>query len=265
LPKDGRIYANVVSPAAHAIFMKVLRITGRLIWLAGVLVSALLDYLFRCAGRSKNSRLKRALWLQRHCRRAVKIFRLKPEVVGPVPARGLLVSNHLGYMDVLVLSSITPVVLLSKRDVKSWPVFGQFAQLAGTIFVDRARRTQVGDVNDEIQSALDDGALVAFFPEGTSSNGQTVLPFRSALLEPAVSQAHPLSISHIQYALDDGDAGDEVCYWGDDTFLPHMLNLMGKRIVRATVRFAPVQSPAADRKELALQLREEVLKLKSQQ
>ena len=63
--------------------------------------------------------------------------------------------------------------------------------------------------------------------------------------------------------LDDGDAGNEVCYWGDHTFFPHMLNMLGKRKIRATIRFAPVPSPAKDRKQLAVQLREEVLKLKN--
>lgn len=190
-------------------------------------------------------------------------FNLRPQVIGAVPSRGLLISNHMGYLDIAVLASIMPAVFVSKRDVKFWPVFGQFAQMGGTVFVDRARRTQVGDVNDEIQAALDDGALVVLFPEGTSSGGETVLPFKSALLQPAAGQAHPLSVCCIQYDLDDGNAAEDVCYWGDDTFLPHMLNLLGKRTLRATVRFAPFQSTTTDRKELARELREEVLKLKN--
>ena len=122
---------------------------------------------------------------------------------------------------------------------------------------------QVGRVNDEIQAALNQGALVVLFPEGASSNGQTVLPFKSALLEPAAQPAHPLSVGAIQYTIEDGDVGDEVCYWGDHTFFPHLLNLLGKRAVRATVRFAPVQRTGADRKQLARQLRGEILRLKN--
>lgn len=234
-----------------------------MIWLAAVLSVALLDFWVRCAFRKKNSRRRRALWLQRHSRRILRIFRLKPQVSGQIPSRGLLFSNHLGYLDVMVLASAVPVILLSKVEVKSWPVFGMFAQFAGTLFVDRERRTHVGQVNNEIQSALDDGMLVGLFPEGTSSNGKGILPFRSALLQPAVGLKYPVSVSYLEYSIDDGDAGNEVCYWGDHTFFPHMLNMISKRKIRAIIRFAPVPAPAADRKALAVQLREEVLKLKN--
>jgi 1-acyl-sn-glycerol-3-phosphate acyltransferase len=200
--------------------------------------------------------------LHRTTWRTLRYFRIQTQATGPVPARGLLISNHLSYLDILVLSSLTPAVFVSKHDVKSWPVFGQFAVLAGTVFVDRARRFQVGQVNDEITTALNQGALVVLFPEGTSSNGETLLPFKSSLLEPATHPEWPLAISWIHYEIDDGDAGEEICYWGNHTFFPHMLNLLGKRRVRATVRFA--QSPArnGDRKELAQRLRTEILALK---
>lgn len=192
------------------------------------------------------------------------MFGLKPQVSGEIPSRGLLISNHLSYLDIPVLSATTPAIFVSKREVKFWPVFGQFAQMAGTLFVDRKRRLRVGEMNSEIQDALDAGALVALFPEGTSSNGETVLPFKSALLEPAVNQRHHIFVVCIQYALDDGgDAGKEICYWGDDTFFPHMLNLLSKRGVQATVRFEPFRMETGDRKELARQLRDAVLRLKN--
>lgn len=242
-----------------------LRVTGRFFWFVGVVLAAVFDFLLHGAFRPNNSTpTARALWLQRHSRRTLKIFKLEARVSGPVPTRGLLVSNHLGYLDIFVLASLAPVVFVSKRDIKFWPVVGWLAQMAGTLFVDRERRVQVGRVNNEIQAALDQGALVVLFPEGASSNGQTVLPFKSSLLEPAAQPAHPLSVSAIQYTIEDGDVVREVCYWGDHTFFPHLLNLLGKRAVRATVRFAPIQRTGADRKQLALQLREEILKLKTE-
>ena len=240
-----------------------LRVIGRLFRIAGVVLVGLMDFPFRCAFHKNNSRFRRAAWLQRTSRRVLKIFPLTPQVSGPVPSRGLLVSNHLGYLDILVLSAITPAVFVSKREVKFWPVFGQFAQLGGTLFVDRERRAQVGHVNDEIQAALDGGALVVLFPEGKSSNGADVLPFKSALLEPAARRTGPLSVACIQYALNDGDAGGEICYWGDHTFFPHLLNLLGKRAVRVAVRFAEFPRTGAYRKTLARDLREEILRLKA--
>ena len=240
-----------------------LRVTIRLCRLAGILLFALLEYLFRCAFRRPEDRLRvRALWLQRASRRVLRLFQFKTQMAGPIPSRGLLICNHLSYLNILVLSSLTPAVFVSKREVKFWPVFGQFAVLAGTVFVDRARRFQVGQVNDEITAALNRDALVVLFPEGTSSNGQTLLPFKSSLLEPATNLEWPLAIGRIHYEIDDGDAGEEVCYWGGHTFFPHMLNLLGKRRVRATVRFGQFSERSRDRKELAQRLRAGILGLK---
>ena len=241
-----------------------LRIAGRIGWFLVELIIVLLNYFFTAAFAPKNSkRLARAAWLHRASRRHLKIFGHSADVAGPVPQSGLLVSNHLSYLDILTIAAITPAVFVSKADVRRWPVFGWCAALAGTIFVDRARRTQVGVVNREIQEALAEGALVVLFPEGKSSNGQTVLPFKSSLLEPATKPGQPLATGWIHYAIEDGDAGAEVCYWGNHTFFPHLLNLLGKRRVRATVRFGQFQGPHNDRKQLARELREEILKLKN--
>src|SRR5208283_3158198 len=79
------------------------------------------------------------------------------------------------------------------------------------IFVDRERRTHVGQITRAIEETMNSGVLVILFPEGTSSGGETVLPFKSSLLEPAVRQTHPLYAALIQYELEDGDAGEEVC------------------------------------------------------
>ena len=240
-----------------------LRVITRLLRLAAAILVALLDYLFRCAFcRPDDKPTVRAPWLQRASRRVLRLFQFETQTAGPVPSRGLLISNHLSYLDVLVLSSLTPAVFVSKHDVKFWPVFGQLAVLGGTVFVNRERRFQVGEVNDEITTALKQGALVVLFPEGTSSNGQDILPFKSSLLEPATNPVWPLAVGWIHYEIDDGDARNEVCYWGDHTFFPHMLNLLSKRRVRATVRFRQFSSRIGDRKELAHRLRGEILKLK---
>ena len=202
----------------------------------------------------KSRRAARAAWLQRATLRHLKIFGFTSEITGTIPRTGLLVSNHLSYLDILVLGSLTPAVFVSKADVRSWPVFGWLAALAGTVFIERERRLHVGEVNTQIQAALDDGMLVVIFPEGTSSNGADVLPFRSPLLEPVAGGTHHITISRLQYFLKDGDAANEACYWGDHSFFPHLLNLLGKRSLHAKVHFAPYGPSTADRKELAKQL-----------
>ena len=97
---------------------------------------------------------------------------------------------------------------------------------------------QTAQTRDEINTALRVGLLVVLFPEGTSSGGETVLPFKPSLLEPATQQKHLLTTGFLRYELDDGDVAEEVCYWKDMTLVPHLLNLLGKRGIRASVRFA---------------------------
>jgi len=208
-------------------------------------------------------RAARAAWLNLCCRRHLKVFDCRRTITGEIPQTGLLVSNHLSYLDILVICASAPSVFVSKADVRRWPLFGWLASLAGTVFIERERRGHVGAVNDEIQSALEAGILVVIFPEGTSSDGDGVLPFRSSLLEPALRGDHPISIARIHYDLDDGNPKTEVCYWGEHTFFPHLLNLLGKKSVRATLRFGSFQRTTEDRKVLALALREAVLNLKT--
>jgi 1-acyl-sn-glycerol-3-phosphate acyltransferase len=240
------------------------RVVGRLVWFGFEALEAMLVFLPGCVfGQKTSRRHRRALWLQRTARHVGRIFQLKIDSAGTIPARGLLICNHVSYVDILVLLSLAPAVFVAKREVKSWPVMGWLARLGGTVFIDRQRRTHVGEVNDEIQSALNDGALVIVFPEGTSSDGKTVLPFKSSLLEAATKPEQPLAVGHIAYAIDDGDATTEICYWGDAVFFPHLLNLLSKRSVRASVRLAPVEHHSTDRKELAQQLQTEVLGLRN--
>ena len=202
------------------------------------------------------------MWLQNSSRRLLRVFGIETQFTGDIPSSGLLVCNHLSYLDILVLSAHTPCIFVAKREVKRWPVFGWFAKLAGTVFVHREQRLQAVQTVDEIEAALQTGAVVVLFPEGTSSGGETVLPFKSSLLEPAARQTHSLTAGLLQYELGDGDVSEEVCYWKDMTLLPHLINLCSKRAVQASVHFNRVREGNADRKQLARQLHAEVLRMK---
>ncbi len=210
----------------------------------------------------ERKRLARAEWLHRSSQQNFKVYNCTVTHEGPVPTTGLLVSNHLSYLDILVLSSITPAVFVSKSEVRSWPIFGWLASLSGTVFIERTKRLDVGPVNRAIETAMDEGVMVVVFPEGTSTNGDSLLPFRSPLLEPAAASSRPISVCYIQYEMDDGDPRNEVCYWGDHTFVAHLMNLLGKKGVRAKVRFGTFEKTTTDRKELAVQLQAAVSKLK---
>jgi 1-acyl-sn-glycerol-3-phosphate acyltransferase len=174
----------------------------------------------------------------------------------------LLVSNHLSYLDILILAALTPARFVAKSEVRNWPVFGWFARLAGTIFVERNKRSQAAQSAEQIALALSEGSLVVLFPEGTSSGGETVLPFRSSLLEPAARKLHTVTAGLIGYQLTDGDVSEEVCYWKDMTLLPHLINLLSKRTVHAFLHFAQLRQETTNRKTLARRLHSEVLRLK---
>jgi 1-acyl-sn-glycerol-3-phosphate acyltransferase len=240
------------------------RAVCRAIWFLWEAVVIIVNYLFTAARAPKETqRLERAAWLSRSSRRHLKIFGYSADVAGEIPKKGLLFSNHLSYLDILAISATTPAVFVSKAEVRKWPLFGWFAAIAGTVFVNRERRTQVGEVNQEIETALAAGALVVIFPEGTSTNGESILPFRTSLLEPAARGGHEISVGWLHYKLEDGDARNEVCYWGNHSFFPHLLNMLGKKRIRATLRFKKFQRTTDDRKELAKQLHAAVEKLKT--
>ena len=205
----------------------------------------------------------RTAWLQHWSRFACRILGIRVTTRGSMPQSGLLVCNHLSYLDVVVLSSIGPCVFVAKRDVAAWPLFGWLAHAAGTIFVDRERRLASADVVDLVREAIAGGSLVVLFPEGTSSDGSTVLPFKSSLLESAVQLRCPVAAAAIEHALEDGSVADEVCYWGDMTLLPHLLNLFSKREIRSKCSFSLPKIRAGDRKEIAAELREEIVSMRS--
>jgi len=205
----------------------------------------------------------RAQWLHRWSRFACRVMGVKATTHGAMPQSGLLVCNHLTYLDVIVLSSVRPCIFISKRDVAAWPFFGWLARAAGTIFIDRERRLAATHAIDCIGQAIDCGSLVVLFPEGTSSDGSTVLPFKSSLLESAVRLRCPVTAAAIQYALDDGSVADEVCYWGDTTMIPHLLNLFSKREIRATCTVSDPKIRMGNRKEIADELRGEIMSMRS--
>ena len=205
----------------------------------------------------------RAAWLHRWSQLACRVVGIRVTTRGTMPRSGLLVSNHLTYLDIIVLSSIWPCVFVAKRDIATWPLFGWLARASGTIFVDREHRLSSPAVVNSVRDAIAKGSVVVLFPEGTSSDGSTVLPFKSALLESAAQLRCPVAAASVEYALDSGSVEDEVCYWRDMTFGPHLLNLFFKREIRANYSFSAPKIRAGGRKEIARELHDEVVSMRS--
>jgi lyso-ornithine lipid O-acyltransferase len=215
------------------------------------------------AGRRNVDVASRANILHRWNLRILASLGVEVSVVGPVPAQGLIVSNHLSYLDILVFSATAPCLFVSKREVKSWPLVGWVAALTGTVFIDRRSPSQTRRVWPQMYDRLQAGTRVVLFPEGTSTDGRQVLPFHSSLFEAAVTSCAPMTATYISYELlaEDGNPRMEVCYWGSMTMLPHLIKLLMKTNVRATIRFAEQAKVFTDRKQAALELQRDVREL----
>ena len=222
-----------------------------------VMIWALLDRLIH---RPRTIRA-RCAWLSHWSVRTLQVLNIDVRAQGRPPQSGLLVSNHLGYLDILVLASQQPLVFVAKAEVRRWPLIGWLARLGGTQFIDRDKRADVGRVNAELAGLIEQGIVVAIFPEGTSSGGGTVLPFFSSLLAPAAENRWPVTPVGLGFALDDGSVEAEVAYWRDMTFLPHLLNLLTKQNIQAVVKYGTPIPAGPDRKALARQLQGRVREL----
>jgi len=201
----------------------------------------------------------RAAWLHDWCRFACRVLGIRVNIHGDVPRMGLLVCNHLSYLDILVLSATTPCVFVAKSDVRRWPLFGWLAHAAGAVFVNRHKKTDAHSAINVMRDAMKNGSLVVLFPEGTSSDGSTVLPFKSALLEPVLQLGGRITAGAIDYALSEGSVADEVCYWRDMTLVPHLLNLFGKRVIQSNVAFEDIRYRTRDRKIVAGEIRQQII------
>lgn len=184
-------------------------------------------------------------------------------VVHGAPARRggvLFVANHISYLDIPVLGGCTLAAFIAKSEVAGWGLFGWMADLRRTIYVDRERRTRAGEQRDEIAARLHSGGDVILFPEGTNSDGVSVLPFKSSLF--AVTdgpEAVDFLIQPVTIAYTDANGMPitrgmlpDIAWVGTSELVPHAKDFMGLGKIRAEVRFHPAvkASEFANRKVL---------------
>jgi lyso-ornithine lipid O-acyltransferase len=204
-----------------------------------------------------------AIWIHRWCRRIVRCLGIHCSVEGGFPGHvarsGLgfeaVVCNHLSYADILLMSAERPFVMVAKTEVRSWPLLGWLTAQAGTVYVDRGGKPETYPaVNAAMARAYRSGLPVLFFPEGTTTDGSEVLPFRRGLFYSVLHDAVQVRTAAIHYALDSDDcdatAANDVCWWGDAEFVPHVFRFLGLSGVRVAVRFGPMVE-GADRFTLA--------------
>lgn len=190
------------------------------------------------------------------------ILNMKTETVGSPPAAPfILVANHLSYLDIIPVYLNTKCTFVAKKAVRSWPLIGTMVAAMGVIFVDRSKKRDVIRVNKLLRKNLNDEQGIVLFPEGTSSGGKEVLPFRSPLLEFPAAEQIPVHFASISYETSSKDehAEESVCFFGKrHSFPEHVFNMAKNRRIECTIRFGDHSVQENDRKKLADRLRYEI-------
>jgi 1-acyl-sn-glycerol-3-phosphate acyltransferase len=173
---------------------------------------------------------------------------------GRLPRRGaLIVANHVSWLDILVLVAYAPAQLLAKREVRSWPVIGPLAAVAGAIFVDRVRPRALPGVVADVTAALRAGRVIAVFPEGTTWCGRTAGRFRPAMFQAAVDAGVPVAPVTLRFGLAGGAPTTVAAFVGDDRLLASVGRVLAARGLHVTVQAhrALYPVPGASRRALA--------------
>lgn len=191
------------------------------------------------------------------CRGALWLLGLRRVSVGePMTNGGALVSNHVSWLDIFVLNAGGSVVFVSKAEVARWPGIGWLARATGTVFVTRDRHAAQRDVA-RVRDRLALGQTLVFFPEGTSTDGQRVLPFKPTLFAPLIALEMPVQPVTLSYHAPAGADPRVYGWWGDMDFGPHLLSTLAhRRQGQVTVTYHPVRAltETCDRKALAFDL-----------
>ena len=174
----------------------------------------------------------------------------------------VIISNHVSYVDGIILGSIFPIIFVSKREVKNWPIIGQWNILCGTVFINRQRKGLAAELVNEMTGKLGQQANILLFPEGTSTNGEQLLSFQTVpLAAPLRNRAVIVPVTVVYTRIEDEPVTarnrDFVYWYGDMEFLTHFWKLLSLRSIEALVTIQPkiecfrYEDNSAGRKQLA--------------
>lgn len=165
---------------------------------------------------------------------------------------GLVVANHISWLDIYALNAVQPLRFVSKAEVSEWPVVGYLARSAGTLFIRRGKRQDTGRTNRDIENALLGGDLVALFPEGTTTDGTEIKHFHASLLQPAIDADVPLYPVALRFLQENGEIDTAPAYIGDLSFGECLQQILRRPAIHAELHFAAaIQPHGHSRRELA--------------
>lgn len=177
-----------------------------------------------------------ALWLLR--------FRVHAKNVPPDEKAYLLVGNHLGMLDILVAAAHKPSLFVTSVEMRNTPGLGFLAEMGGCLYVERRSRSNITNEIGEIREVLRQGFSVSLYPEGTSTNGERVLPFKKTLMTSAAGTGVPILPMVVNYRKINGEPmshkwRDYVCWYGDQTFWPALLRIFTVKSVDVDFEYLP--------------------------
>jgi 1-acyl-sn-glycerol-3-phosphate acyltransferase len=212
---------------------------------------------------------RRDATVQAWARRMLRILGIPLHVTGEPPVRGpmLLVSNHVSWLDILVMHAARHCRFVSKADVKHWPLIGTLASGAGTLYIERGKRRDAMRVVHQMAESLKSGDVVAVFPEGTTADGQVLLPFHANLIQAAIAAEVPVQPVALRF-LDRCSGKDSVSplYLDDDTLVGSLWRTLAGPPFVAHVRFGqPQRQDGRDRRTWASDLQAAVDALRKSQ
>lgn len=204
-------------------------------------------------------------------RQALQILGVRLQVLGEAPATGplLVVSNHISWLDILVLNAARPCRFVAKADVRHWPLIGRLVQASGTLFIERENRRDALRVVHRMAEGLRAGDVLAVFPEGTTGEGATVLPFHANLLQAALATHSPVQPAGLAYLHGHGQARlgeaprhSAPVFVGDTTLLRSIWRTACATDLQATLHWGlPDTAQGRDRRRWAEALRQDVARL----
>lgn len=184
----------------------------------------------------------------------------KPVVTGPA----LLVSNHISWLDILVIHATRHCRFVSKSELRDWPLLGTLATGAGTLYIERAQRKDAMRMVKDMAQSLRNGEVLAVFPEGTTGDGIGILPFHANLIQSAIEGQAPVQPLALQF-IDTQNQSISMAarYVDDDTLLSSIWSTLNASGLKAVVNFgSPQLSQGRSRRDWANDLREQVMLLK---
>lgn len=205
--------------------------------------------------------------IQFWCKRLLTIFEIEVELKGLEAylfnqKKYLIVSNHISWMDIIVIQSIKPSIFVAKSDVASWPLFGWVAHMTGTIFIKRDKVSDIKKALKKMKRRLIKRS-VCIFPEGTSTNGRYILPFKSNLFQSSIDSNKsilPISLSYKEH----NTYSDKVAFVDDMSLIDSILKIKNENHIKAVIEVMQPIRPRGNRKELASYTHEIIQKSLSQ-